>query len=99
VNATRSPPKATNWSGIKNGKSSKEIKLSWYQSIDKEHFWDYVKFEVGLSIPFTRKMGSKKLKLFPRSVLILKWSTKNYIHAWVNSSVAFFKKSAAFLWT
>jgi hypothetical protein len=47
-----SPPplKATNWSGIKNGKTSKEICLSWYQSIDKNHFWVSV------------KMSSKKKK-------------------------------------
>jgi hypothetical protein len=38
MNATGSPPKATNWSGIKNGKPSKEIRLSWYQLIDKKHF-------------------------------------------------------------
>jgi hypothetical protein len=38
MNATRKTPKATNWSGIKNGKPSKEIRLSWYQSIDKKHF-------------------------------------------------------------
>jgi hypothetical protein len=60
VNAPRSLQKATNWSGIKNGKSSKDISLPWYQSIDKKHLRVYVKFEVGLSIPFTRKMSSKK---------------------------------------
>jgi hypothetical protein len=40
MNALRSPPqkKATNWSGVENGKSSKEIKLAWHQSIDKKHF-------------------------------------------------------------
>jgi hypothetical protein len=36
VNATKSPQKATNWSGIKNGKLSKEIRLSWYQSLDEK---------------------------------------------------------------
>jgi hypothetical protein len=50
VNESRSPQKAANWSGIKNNKSSKEIWLSWYQSIDKKHFQVHVKFEVGLSI-------------------------------------------------
>jgi hypothetical protein len=63
------PPKATDWSGIKNGKPSKETRLSWYQSIDEKYFWVYVKFEVGLSILFTRKRSSKKVILFPRSVL------------------------------
>jgi hypothetical protein len=64
VNATRSPKKATNWRRIKNGESSKEIKLAEYQSIDKKHLCVYVKFEGGLSIPFTKKMRSKKVKLF-----------------------------------
>jgi hypothetical protein len=63
------PKKATNLSGIKNSKSFKEIRLSWYQSIDKTHFWLYVTFEAGSSIPFTRKMSSKKVRLFPRSEL------------------------------
>jgi hypothetical protein len=43
--------KVTNWSGIKNEKPSDEIKLSWYQSIDKKHFWVYVKFEVEKWVP------------------------------------------------
>jgi hypothetical protein len=68
VDALRTPQKAINCSGVKNGKSSKEIRLSRYQSIDIKHFWVYVKFEVGLSILFTRKMSSKKVRLFPRSV-------------------------------
>jgi hypothetical protein len=40
LNDPRSPPtkKATNWSGIKNGKPSKEITLSWYPPIDKKRF-------------------------------------------------------------
>jgi hypothetical protein len=46
VNATRSLKKAPCWSGIKSGHSSKETRLSWYQSIDKKHIWVYVKFEV-----------------------------------------------------
>jgi hypothetical protein len=69
LNAPRSPPKAINWSGIKNVKSSNEVRRSWYPSIDKMYFWVYVKFVAGLSIPFTRKKSSKKVKLFPRSVL------------------------------
>jgi hypothetical protein len=32
------PIKATNWSGIKNDKPSKKIRLSRYQSLDKKHF-------------------------------------------------------------
>jgi hypothetical protein len=67
VNATRSPKKRpTGMVCTKSSKPSNEIKLSWYRSIDKKHFWVYTKFEVGLSIPFTRKMRSKKVKLFPR---------------------------------
>jgi hypothetical protein len=38
VNATRSFKKATDWSDIKNGTSSKGMMLSWYQSIDKKQF-------------------------------------------------------------
>jgi hypothetical protein len=38
VNAPRSSQKATNWSGVKNGKSFEEIELAWYQSLDKKHF-------------------------------------------------------------
>jgi hypothetical protein len=64
VNATRNPQKAANWIGIKNGKWSKENKYSWYRSIDKRYFWVFVKFEDGLSIPFTRKMSSKKWDFF-----------------------------------
>jgi hypothetical protein len=77
------PQKATNWNGIKNGKSSKKIKVSRYQSIDKKHFWVYGKFEVGLSIPFTRKMSSKKVRLFPMSVFSSNgglWKLKNLDH-------------------
>jgi hypothetical protein len=33
----KKPPKATNWSGIKNGMPSKDIRLSCYPSIDKKH--------------------------------------------------------------
>jgi hypothetical protein len=60
MDAPRSSQKATDWSGVKSDKPSKEIKLSWYQSIYKNHFWVHVKFEVGLSIPFTRKLSSIK---------------------------------------
>jgi hypothetical protein len=69
VNGPRSSQQATNWSGIKNGKWFKEIGLSRYQSIDKKHVCADVKFEDGLSIPFTRKMSSKKVRFFPTSVL------------------------------
>jgi hypothetical protein len=65
----RSPQKATDWSGIKIGNLSKKIRLAGYQSIDKKHFFVCVKFEVGSFIPFTRKMSSKKVRLFPRPVL------------------------------
>jgi hypothetical protein len=54
------PQKVTQWSGVKNGKSSKKTKLSSYQSIDKNHFKVHVKFEVVSSIPFTRKINFKK---------------------------------------
>jgi hypothetical protein len=68
VNTTGSLQKATNWSGIKNGRSSKEIRLSWYHCKDKKHFQVHVKFEGGVSIPATRKMTSKKVRLFLRAV-------------------------------
>jgi hypothetical protein len=42
VNAPKSPQKATIWSGIKNGKCSKGIRLSRYQSIVKKHFWVFL---------------------------------------------------------
>jgi hypothetical protein len=62
--AASSPRKATNWSAITNGNSSKEIRLSRYQSIDEKYIWVHVKFEVGLSIPLTRKMDFKKSETF-----------------------------------
>jgi hypothetical protein len=58
----KSHKKATDWSGIKKDSLLKETRLSWYQSIDKKHFWIYVKFGGGLSIPFTRRRWSV---LFP----------------------------------
>jgi hypothetical protein len=64
VNAPRSRQKAIIWSGIKNSAPSEEIGLSRYQSIDKKHFWVCVKFEVGLSILFTKTWASKKVRLF-----------------------------------
>jgi hypothetical protein len=74
-------PKATNWSGIKNGKSSKEVKLSRYQSIDEKHFWVCVKFEVGLFILFTKKMSSKKVRLFSLS-FFFKWRGSKIKKTW-----------------
>jgi hypothetical protein len=62
----RSLPKATDWSGTLNSKPSKEINLSWYQSVDKKYLRIYIKFEVGLSIPFTSKMSSKKSETFSK---------------------------------
>jgi hypothetical protein len=38
VNATRSPQKAIDWNDTLSSKPSKEIKLSWHQSIYKKHF-------------------------------------------------------------
>jgi hypothetical protein len=73
ANDTRSPQKATNWSGTKSSKPSKESKLSWYQSKDKKHFLVYVKFEVGLPILFTVKTRSKKVRFFSVSVPFFKW--------------------------
>jgi hypothetical protein len=55
VNATKGLKKATVWIVIKIGNSLKEIRHSWYQSIDKKHLWVHVKFECGLLIPFTKK--------------------------------------------
>jgi hypothetical protein len=69
VNTPRSPRKATNWDGIENSKSSRELWLSWYQSIDKTNFPVYVKFEVGLAVPFPRKMSFKKVRFFKVSSL------------------------------
>jgi hypothetical protein len=73
-------PKATIWSGMKNGKSSKEIGVSWYQSIDKMRFQVYVKFKVGLPIPITRKMASKKVRLFPRRFFFQMAGVENKNH-------------------
>jgi hypothetical protein len=66
----KKPEKATDWSGIKNGNSSKETGLSWYPSIDEKHIWVYVKFDGRLSIPFREKkeVPNKKVGLFPRFV-------------------------------
>jgi hypothetical protein len=72
VNATRSPKKRPIGLVSNTASHPKKIRLSWYQSIDKKHFWVYAKFENGLSIPFTRKVSSKKVRLFPRSVLSIK---------------------------
>jgi hypothetical protein len=49
------PKSDQNLSVIKNGKSSKEIKLAGYQSIDTKHFSVDIKFEVVLSTLFTKK--------------------------------------------
>jgi hypothetical protein len=89
---------------IKNGKSSKNIRLSWYQSIDKKHFYYYLKLEVDLSIPFTRKMRSKNVRLFPRSVLSSKgggWKSKKVQPIWklIGFEPQFFIKSYLILRT
>jgi hypothetical protein len=65
VNALRSPQKAIIWNDIKNGKSLKEIRLSWYQTIYKAHYWVSVKFEDGLSSRSQEKWDSKKWDFFP----------------------------------
>jgi hypothetical protein len=57
------PKKADNWSGIKNGKASREISLSWYQSIDKNHFW-------------TTSESMSNLKLVCQSRSQEKWAPK-----------------------
>jgi hypothetical protein len=41
-----------------------KTRTSWYQSIDKQHLWLYANFDGGKSIPFTRKLRSKKVGLF-----------------------------------
>jgi hypothetical protein len=68
VSAPRSPQKATDWSGIESSKPSKEIKLSWYQSIDIHCIVMNVNFDGGLSISvlinmqlFTKNWGSKTI--------------------------------------
>jgi hypothetical protein len=60
VSAKRSPPIATDWSGFTNYNLLKETRLSWYQSIDKTYFGVYGKSDGRLSIPFTKKLESKK---------------------------------------
>jgi hypothetical protein len=69
VKAKKSPPKATDWSGFKKGNLLKKTQLSWYQSIAKKHLWIHVKFDGGLSIPFTRKIESKKNGTFSKGVV------------------------------
>jgi hypothetical protein len=54
-----------------NSKSCKKIRLSWYQPIDKNDLCFYVKFENRLSIPFARKMRSKKSGTFPNGSAFL----------------------------
>jgi hypothetical protein len=68
VNATRSPHKATNWGGTKNGKASHEIRLSWCQSLDMHCIVLAVKFDGWLYISvlrnkqlFTKNWGSKPI--------------------------------------
>jgi hypothetical protein len=53
------------WSGIKIGNLPEKTRLSWYQSLAKNHLWIYVIFNGGLSIPLTRKSESRKTGLFP----------------------------------
>jgi hypothetical protein len=59
------PPKSDWLEWYQKGKSSKQSRLSRYQSIDKKHFWVSGKFEGALSIPFPRNMSAKKVGLFP----------------------------------
>jgi hypothetical protein len=71
----KKPPKSDQLEWYQKHKPAKEIKLSRYQSIDTKYLWFYVKFEVSLSISFTRKMGSQKSETFPkacRKVITLK---------------------------
>jgi hypothetical protein len=70
MNVTRIPLKATNLGGIKNGKSSHEIRLSWYQSIDMYCIVFVVKFDGWLYILvlrnkqlFTKNWGSKPISV------------------------------------
>jgi hypothetical protein len=69
VNATRSFQKATDWSGINKANLLKEIQSSWYQSIDKRHFYIYVEFDGGLSIVFARELRSKKSGTFSKGMV------------------------------
>jgi hypothetical protein len=44
-----------------------KTRLSWYQSIaKKKYLWIHVIFDGGLSIPFTRKSGSKRNGTFSK---------------------------------
>jgi hypothetical protein len=63
------PQKATDWSGIKKANLLTETQLSWYQSIDKKHFWVYIIFDNGLSIPFAGELRLKKRGAFSEGMV------------------------------
>jgi hypothetical protein len=69
VNATRSPKKATDWSGIKKANLLKKTQLSRHQSIDKKHFSIHVEIGGGLSIPFARELKSKNSGAFSERMI------------------------------
>jgi hypothetical protein len=69
MNATISLEKANDWSGTKIVFLCNEATHSCYQSIDNKHIQICVKFENRLSIPYRRKMRSKREGVFPRGCL------------------------------
>jgi hypothetical protein len=96
VNATRSPKKATDWSGTKSSKPSKEIRLSWYQSIDKTTYESILNLKVGY---LSRSQG---VRLFQTDGLVLSsnggdWKLKNLNFRNCELLTPFFVKSCAFL--
>jgi hypothetical protein len=101
VKATRSTLKSDWLGGTKSCTPTKEIKLSWYQSIDKKYFWVYIKFDGGLSIPFARKMRPKKLRLFPKGcgLSFLQMAGFKILKTYRYWSPNFFQKSCTFLRT
>jgi hypothetical protein len=63
-NTPKSSQKATNCSGTKNGKSSKEIRLSWYQSLDTKHICAHVNLNLGCSSRSQEKWSWGKVKIW-----------------------------------
>jgi hypothetical protein len=60
---------ATDWNFSKGNRSFIQTPHLWYRSLDKRYTFLHAKFEVGLSIPFTRIVMSKKSDTFPWGML------------------------------
>jgi hypothetical protein len=82
VKSIQSTKTATSWSAFKLYDSSKKTKHTWHHSIDKKRTPFHVKFELDLSISFTRKCMSKKMWGFLWVIIrpFAKWrsSKQNY---------------------